>query len=46
MCSSDLMNGRTKAITDLGEVFDSVDDAEWAIFKRRIKRHFGIELDA
>lgn len=40
------MNGRTRAITDLGEVYDNLDDAEWAIFKRRIKRHFGIELDA
>ncbi|MCP4382229.1 MAG: ABC transporter permease [Hyphomicrobiales bacterium] len=38
------MNGRKKPITVIGDKFNDINDAEWAVFRRRIKRHFGIDL--
>jgi ABC-type transport system involved in cytochrome c biogenesis ATPase subunit len=39
------MNGRGKPMTLLDGVFHNLDDAEWEIFKRRMKRHFDIDLN-
>ncbi|WP_195176138.1 ABC transporter permease [Mesorhizobium sp. INR15] len=39
------MNGRGKPMTLLDSVFHNLDDAEWAIFKLRMKRHFDIDLN-
>lgn len=39
------MNGRGKPITFLDSIFHSLDEAEWAIFKLRMKRHFDIDLE-
>jgi hypothetical protein len=38
------MNGRGKPMTLLDGVFDNLNDAEWTIFKLRMKRHFDIDL--
>ena len=38
------MNGRGKPMTLLDSIFHSLEDAEWAIFKLRMKRHFDIDL--
>jgi hypothetical protein len=38
------MNGRGKPMTHLGEVFNDIDDAERAIFKRRIKARIGYSI--
>ncbi|MEO9612857.1 MAG: ABC transporter permease [Nitratireductor sp.] len=38
------MNGRGKPMTLRDEVFHDINDAEWAIFKLRMKRHFDIDL--
>jgi hypothetical protein len=38
------MNGRGKPMTLLDGIFQDLDEAEWAIFKLRMKRHFDIEL--
>lgn len=39
------MNGRGKPMTLLDPVFHDLNAAEWEIFKRRMKRHFGITLE-
>ncbi|MBN9237825.1 ABC transporter permease [Mesorhizobium hungaricum] len=39
------MNGRGKPMTLLDGVFHDLNDAEWAIFKLRMKRHFDIDLN-
>jgi hypothetical protein len=38
------MNGRGKPMTLRDEVFHDINDAEWAIFKLRMKRHFDVDL--
>ncbi|HTJ92511.1 MAG TPA: ABC transporter permease [Pararobbsia sp.] len=38
------MNGRGSPITRLGEVFHDIDDAERAIFRRRIKERVGYSI--
>ena len=38
------MNGRGKPMTLLEGTFHDLAEAEWAIFKLRIKRHFDIDL--
>lgn len=38
------MNGRGKPMTLLDGVFHDINEAEWAIFKMRMKRHFDIVL--
>ena len=39
------MNGRGNAMTLLDGLFTDLDEAEWAIFKLRMKRHFNIEFN-
>jgi len=39
------MNGRGHAMTLLDGIFDNVEDAEWSIFKLRMKRHFNVVLE-
>lgn len=39
------MNGRGKPMTLLDGVFHDIIDAEWTIFKLRMKRHFDIDLN-
>jgi hypothetical protein len=39
------MNGRGKPMTLLDGVFHDINAAEWEIFKRRMKRHFGVALE-
>jgi len=38
------MNGRAKPMTLLDGIFHNLNDAEWTIFKLRMKRHFDIDL--
>ena len=38
------MNGRGHAITQLGDVFHDIDEAERAIFRRRVKLRLGYEI--
>lgn len=38
------MNGRGKPMTLLDGLFHDINEAEWAIFKLRMKRHFNIDV--
>lgn len=38
------MNGRGKPVTFIGEKFTDINDADWAVFRARMRRYFGIEL--
>ena len=39
------MNGRGKPMTLLDGIFHDLKEAEWTIFKLRMKRHFDIEIE-